>query len=291
MADLTRRQDQAPSERARYPLLIAAAQVMMDRAMGDFAALQRDFEVFDRSANVQFTNRYAERAQADALLHDEACAWQDLALAVAAGPADSTVLEARWDISTAAGDWAQALDAVKALIAEAQKSVAPSPEFAVFALPAVPAELALATQYRPLLAYAEAMTGDTASASALISQTPADCYLCVRIRARIAATAGDATTADRWFAEAMRQAPDLPMAYFEWGQALLARGDLAGAAREFSLAHEKGPHSADALKAWGDVLVKQGHLKEALAKYDEALQDAPSWPALHAARAAAARRS
>jgi len=106
----------------------------------------------------------------------------------------------------------------------------------------------------------------------------------VRTRAKIAAAAGDSTTADRWFAEAVRQAPDLPTAYTEWGQALLARGDLAGAARELSLAHDKGPRFADPLKTWGDVLVKQGHPDQALSKYDEALKYAPDWAALKQAR-------
>jgi tetratricopeptide (TPR) repeat protein len=222
-----------------------------------------------------------------ALLHDEAGARQQLGLALVAGSTDNDVMQVRWDVSSAAGKWAPALETAKALVAqeEARKSAAPGPEFAA------PVELVLATQYRPLLAYAEAMTGDTASATALISQTPTDCYLCVRTRAKVAAAAGDAATADHWFAEAVRQGPDLPMAYFEWGETLLARGDLAGAAREFSLAHAKGPHFADPLKAWGDVLIKQHHPKEALAKYDEALHDAPDWDALKVARAAAARRT
>jgi tetratricopeptide (TPR) repeat protein len=100
----------------------------------------------------------------------------------------------------------------------------------------------------------------------------------------------DTAAADHWFAEAVRQAPDLPMAYYEWGQALLARGDLAGAVRELSLAHAKGPHFADALKVWGDVLAKQGHWSDALAKYDEALTYAPDWVALKQARDAAASK-
>ncbi len=291
----TRRQDQAPSERARYPMLIAAAHVTMDRSTGDFSALQRDFEILDRSAHIPFTRRYAERAQALALLHDEATARQNLALAVAAGAPDRTVLAARWDVSTAAGDWAGAVDAAKALIEEEQQSEASSPDFAFsdfafWQIPAASAELALATQYRPLLAYAEAMTGDPASATALIAQTPTDCYLCVRTRAKIAAVASDAVTADHWFAEAVRQAPDLPTAYYEWGEALLARGDLVGAVREFSRAHDKGPHFADPLKAWGDVLVREGHPEQALTEYDEALKYAPNWAALKQARDAAASR-
>ncbi|MGB6451874.1 MAG: hypothetical protein WBE92_14080 [Steroidobacteraceae bacterium] len=280
----TKRRDQLPSQQNAFPWLIARANVYIDQATGDFTAFRSDHRLYDQRPGVELTDSYAESAEVAALLHDEAQSREDLARALAAGPSDLTVLQARWDVSSAAGDWAQALEAAKALVTngEAQKSAAPSSEFAARA------ELELATQYRPLLAYAEAMTGDVTSATALISQTPTDCYLCVRMRARIAAAAADAAAADRWFAEAVRQAPELPMAYYEWGQALLARGDLAGAAREFSLAHEKGPHFADALNGWGAVLAKQGHRKDALGKYDEALKYAPSWAALKQARAVAA---
>jgi tetratricopeptide (TPR) repeat protein len=289
----TRRRDQPASVQEGYPARIAAARARIDRAFGDFAALRVDIEAADRGRNTPFVDLYAEHAQIAALLHDEAGARQDLALALVArtaesepgspAAADSAIDEARWDVSSGAGDWAQALDAAKSLVAEGEAAKSANPGFDRYAYQ-------LETQDDPSLAYAEAKTGDTTSATALISQTPTDCYLCVRTRAKIAAVAGDAASADRWFAEAVRQAPDLPGAYFEWGQALLARGDLAGAARELSLAHGKGPHFADALKAWGDVLVKQGDLRQALAKYDEALKYAPSWTALKQARDAASQR-
>jgi tetratricopeptide (TPR) repeat protein len=178
------------------------------------------------------------------------------------------------------------LSDAKALVDEetAKKAAAPGPDWAG------QAELALQTLYRPRLAYAELMNRDVSSASALITQTAADCYLCVRIRALIAASAGDPAGADRWFAEAVRQAPDLPIAYLEWGQTLLIRGDLAGAAKQLTLAHEKGPHFADPLKALGDVLVTQGRPREALAKYEQALKYAPNWAALKEAHAAAAKQ-
>ncbi len=296
----TKRRDQPASRQDYYPYRIAEYHGLIDRTIGDLAALRSDVEVADQAPIVSLVAHYSDRAQVAALLHDETMAQQDLTLALAAGPTDRTVLQARWDVSTSAGDWAQALDAAKALVAlgAAQTSARQSSASELTAFP----ELALETQYDPLLAYTEAMTGDTASATALISQTPTDCYLCVRTRAKVAAVAaavagdpasaaGDAATADRWFAEAVRQAPDLPMAYYEWGQALLARGDLAGAARELALAHEKGPHFADPLKAWGDVLAKQGHWSDALAKYDEALKYAPNWAALKQARRVAAKKS
>jgi tetratricopeptide (TPR) repeat protein len=296
MVDFSRREfvtklaDQAPAERAAYPTVISLAHLNIDHAMGDYAAVERDVAELNRSTPSWngLNDRYANSAETAALMHDEMRSRQNLARALIAGSLDTTVLTARWYVNSSAGDWAQALAAAKALVAggAAQASAAYNAK----------SELTLETQYRPWLAYAEAMTGDTASATSLISQTAMDCYLCVRMRARIAAVAGDAAGTDRWFAEAVRQAPALPMAYSEWGQALLARGDLAGAAREFELAHEKGPHFADPLKGWGDVLAKQGHWKQghwkqALAKYDQALRYAPSWAALKQARDAAAKQS
>jgi tetratricopeptide (TPR) repeat protein len=280
-ASSTKQGDLPSSQRAAYSYLLAEVRWRIDLALGDFAALEAESEVISRSQLLG--DRYAVSATVAAGLHDRTRSEQQLARALAAGPADATVREASWFVRSGAGDWLQALAAAKALRAdtEAQKAAAPSPEFA--ARP----ELALATQYRPWLAYAEAMTGEVPAATTLISQTPTDCYLCVRMRARIAAVAGDGAAADHWFAEAVRQAPDLPMAYFEWGEALLARGDLAGAARELALAHEKGAHFADALKVWGDVLVRQGHPEQALSKYQEALKYAPNWAALRQARDAA----
>ena len=95
--------------------------------------------------------------------------------------------------------------------------------------------------------------------------------------------------ADRWFAEAVRQAPSLPAAYAEWGEARLARGDLDGAIAKFSLAHERGPRFADPLKGWGDALGRQGRWSEAVRRYDQALADAPAWRDLIRAHAVAAR--
>jgi predicted negative regulator of RcsB-dependent stress response len=47
--------------------------------------------------------------------------------------------------------------------------------------------------------------------------------------------------------------------------------------------------SAFHLKGWGDALARQGQSKAALAKYDEALQFAPAWKELRAAREAVAK--
>ena len=48
---------------------------------------------------------------------------------------------------------------------------------------------------------------------------------------------------------------------------------------------------ADPLKGWGDALAREGRWSEAVAKYDEALKNAPAWTALRQARATAARRA
>ncbi len=135
----------------------------------------------------------------------------------------------------------------------------------------------------PQIAYARARSGDLAGAQALIAATPLDCYRCVRGRARIAEIAGDRRAADRWFAEAIRQAPSLPFAHAERGQALLARGDGAGAIALFRLAHEKGPRWADPLKYWGDALAAQGDHRGAVRKYRASAAFAPRWGALHLA--------
>jgi tetratricopeptide (TPR) repeat protein len=141
---------------------------------------------------------------------------------------------------------------------------------------------------QPLEALAMARAGDVTGAETQISTTPLDCYLCVRVRAQIAATKRDWTGAERWYSEAVRQSPSLPFAFYEWGEMRLMKGDVEGAIAKFKSAHQKSPHFADALKGWGDALARQGQAKAALAKYDEALEYAPNWKELKEARGRAA---
>jgi tetratricopeptide (TPR) repeat protein len=143
---------------------------------------------------------------------------------------------------------------------------------------------------QPLEAQAMARAGDLAGAEALISTTPLDCYLCVRVRGQVSAIKRDWPTAERWYSEAVRQAPSLPFAFSEWGDMRLAKGDIEGAIANFTTAHKKSPHFADALKGWGEALARQGHAKAALAKFDEALECAPNWKELREAREAAAKQ-
>ncbi len=139
-------------------------------------------------------------------------------------------------------------------------------------------------------AYARAVTGDLAGAQALISATPLDCYTCVRLRGKIAATAGDLAGAQRWFAQADRLGPSIPFADNDWGEMLLARGDAAGAIAKFGLAHQKGPHFADPLELWGEALMKQGDAAGAALKFAEAEGDAPQWGRNHLRRGQALAR-
>jgi len=189
-----------------------------------------------------------------------------------------SALPAYW-IAVERGDWPAALADVRGCDAwlEAQK-----PTHKVLSL-------LQPVWIHPFEALAMARTGDIAGAQALIVTTPLDCYLCLRVRAQIAAADRDWPAAERWFAEAARQAPSIPFAFSEWGEMRLARGDLTGAIAVLRLAHERAPRFADPLKAWGDALVRQGRRSDARARYDEALKYAPAWTTLRQARGAAAK--
>ncbi|MFN8873975.1 MAG: hypothetical protein ACK5WW_05900 [Brevundimonas sp.] len=167
--------------------------------------------------------------------------------------------------------WPQALAALEAFETEVAPNLSPR------------TNAARATFVWPRLAYARARTGDLAGAQALIEATPLDCYLCVRVRARIAELAGDRAGADRWSAEARRQGPSLPFAFAERGQMLMARGDIAGAIDFYEQAVERGPRWADPQKYWGDALMAQGDEAGAIRKYRAAAERAPRWGALHLA--------
>lgn len=142
----------------------------------------------------------------------------------------------------------------------------------------------------PWLAIAMARFADPAGAKTLIAKTPADCYLCVRARGIIGAATGDQADAERWFAQAIKQAADLPQAFVDRGNARLNRGDAAGAQADAEHAAQLSQHHADAWKLWGDALARQGQRKQALAKYDEALSYAPNWKQLEDAREVLAKQ-
>lgn len=136
------------------------------------------------------------------------------------------------------------------------------------------------TNTYPALAMALSRSGDVERAALVIAGTPTDCYQCVIARGVVAEASGDRATADRWFAEAVRQAPSLPFANEEWGRAKLARGDLDGALAEFREANRRSPNWADPLKGWGDVLLARGDSRGALRQYEAAHRRAPQWRAI-----------
>jgi tetratricopeptide (TPR) repeat protein len=142
----------------------------------------------------------------------------------------------------------------------------------------------------PWLAYAMARNGKAAEARAILGPTPLDCYFCLRMRGVVAALAGDAAEADRWFAEAVRQGPSLADADYEWAQAKLARGDAAGALVLAREAARKAPVWADPPKLEADLLARRGDLGDAVRLYEAAEQKAPAWGALRLAHGDALAR-
>lgn len=142
----------------------------------------------------------------------------------------------------------------------------------------------------PLLAEAYARVGRNADADALLAAIPTDVYDGYLAKGRVAILRRDYASAETALAEAVREGPSIPRAYFEWGDLLAEKGDLAAALVKYAEADRLGPHWADPLKAWGDVLAKQGRIKEALAKYDQALKYAPNWKQLQVAREATVKQ-
>jgi tetratricopeptide (TPR) repeat protein len=133
----------------------------------------------------------------------------------------------------------------------------------------------------PVKARILARLGRAAEAEASLTGSPGDCYPCLVSHGFVAAKAGKAADADRWFALAERQGPALPQADLEWGRALLARGDTAGALARLSAASAKEPNFADPLELWGEALMARGDNKAALRKFSAAAALTPRWGRLH----------
>ncbi len=137
----------------------------------------------------------------------------------------------------------------------------------------------------PLRAEALAILGNYSDAATLIAKTPLNCYTCVRVRGIVAGGMGDRTGAQKWFAEAVRQAPRLAPAYVDWGRLLLNAGRIGSAHDKLNQAARLAPHWADPLKHLGDAFAAGGKKPEALQRYDAALKLAPNWTELRTARA------
>jgi tetratricopeptide (TPR) repeat protein len=137
---------------------------------------------------------------------------------------------------------------------------------------------------RPLETEALLLLGRGREAATLIAATPLDCYLCVRMRGRVAQVLGDGNGADRWFAAAVRLGPRLAPAYADWGSSLAQRRRFGDSEAHLKKAIELAPNWTDPLKYWGDMLAAQGKRAEALRKYDAAVRLAPKWFELRRAR-------
>lgn len=279
MADLdrmanSRKQDQARVLQPTFASMMAGGRLQSRFLRGNYR-IDADEAAYDTLLGPAMG--FAHLANTNALLHDGMAAARQIGLAQTAGfvPAN-VVLETRWNVAAGAGDWPAALAAAQALAQMAAQDDPPgTPVFVRLH------RVRLPVYYRPWLALAEARTGDLAGSRRLAVMGPLDCYLCVRVRAQVAEAAGDHADADRWFAEAVRQAPSLPFAHLEWGEAKLARGDGAGAIAELSKAHAGSPRFADATEALGEALAASGDTRGSEAKYAEANSITPKWGRLH----------
>lgn len=118
-------------------------------------------------------------------------------------------------------------------------------------------------------------------AQAFLGATPLECHPCLLARATLAEAKGDRLTADRWFAEAVRQGPSLPASYERWGEARLARGQAKEALLLFRQAQERGGRWADPRKGQGDAYLALGQPGAAARAYAAAAERAPNWAGLH----------
>ena len=275
----TKREDQWRNHREAFPYLMRGGRARIDKMLGDYQRVESETGLRFSYDKLDSSGRYLDMASARAGEHDCTSAGTYLTDAQLTGPpSPADELDSRWLLALCDQDWPAALSAAQGLTAAfTAKAAAAQASFrGFFAYP-------LATLLQPRLALALARTGKLAEAQALIAASPLDCYFCLRVRGQVAAASGDATEADRWFAEAVRQGPSLPFAYLEWGQARLARGDIAGAIAEFRLGQYKTPWFADIPEAWGEALARQGDYAGAVARFEEADALAPHWRRLHQA--------
>jgi len=132
------------------------------------------------------------------------------------------------------------------------------------------------TQVHPWRAYALARTGHTAEAATVISETPADCYACLRARGLIAMTSGDRAAA-AWLDKATATAPSLPFAWLDRARLALASGDATQALGFTARARKWGPRWADAAVVEGLAMGRLGRCAKADNAFAEAARLAPRW--------------
>lgn len=273
-------------EFGEYDERVAALNLTMTNAMsterlGDAPGTERHaLEILKGGPSSFASTGIIFRSRAAMIAHDH-----PRALALARqyrGPADSEVgaegasliVRAGLERALDHGDKAAAEAAADALVLAVEAALVTSGE------PGLTSPW-LGSYARPQAAIAYGRIGNAAKASALADRLPRDCYDCLRARGWAAFAAGDRRGAERWFQEAIRQGPSIPMAYSDHGETLLRSGDLAEAARRFEEANARGPAWADPLKLWGDALTRLGRYREAVEKYRAAAERAPRWGLLH----------
>ncbi|MGI9168612.1 MAG: tetratricopeptide repeat protein, partial [Caulobacteraceae bacterium] len=270
----THRADQLSPE--VRPVLLAWSGARHDEGQGDFRGAASVLRATGGLTDYQGSSRAAllNRAAALALAHDVTASRALLA-------------EVDWPRETSSFresfEWGSSLlpEVAQDLTLENWDGMLGDLRRAQATAPFVLEPAALRSYVRPWLAWATAMSGDGAGASALIETTPTDCYLCLRVRGKLAAAARDWPGAARWFAAATRQAPSMPFAWLDWGRMLAAKGDLQGAVAMYRVAHARGPAFADPLELWGEALLRRGDLGGAIGKFAAAEAFAPRWGRLH----------
>jgi tetratricopeptide (TPR) repeat protein len=252
----------------------------IDEELGDFSGAVRDTERLLDSPDFEGSHLVASYMQAAdlALLHDVRGAHRVLGARTDVEMEQDTFGAYGWNSANyvppqfmafaQSGDWRAARMSLQAALdSPAGRNIA--------------SLIGNRTQLEPWLALAEAKSGDGPAALRQIGKSPLDCYLCLRMRGEIDATAGNWGGAAYWFARAVAAAPSIPFAYTQWGSMLLAKGDLDGAIAKFREANLKSPHFADPLEMWGEALIAKNRSDLALAKFTEAAKYAPNWGRLH----------
>ncbi|MBS0279136.1 MAG: hypothetical protein JSR81_16050 [Proteobacteria bacterium] len=238
-------------------------------ALGDFSAAQGE----DFCLDCDPAERLLARAALDARLHDVQRSRGEIALARDSGRLSAERLgHARERLAEAEGEWTGAVHAAGQYVSALTDTQGVDSR--------IDAVLAR-TEAMPLRARALAHTGDFAGAHAQIDKTPGDCDLCLRVRGEIDALQKNDVGAGYWFARAVKQAPDIPFAYADWGEMLLHEGKYDDAIAKFEAANRKGPHFADPLEMWGEALIAKDRSDLALAKFAEAGKYVPNWGRLH----------
>ncbi len=266
------------SDQARR-IALPQEQGTVDFALGDFLAARADAERLIRLPDYNGSVEGARQSLTvvSAQLHDKTAARN--AIQNESPTTDPQTLANRSANDLIADYWMDEWSSVIARRAVVEKETADVLKAAM--LPSTFRNAIFSRLIWPYVAVALAETGDFKGAHALIDQTPPDCYACVRSRGDIDAAERNWNGAAYWFAQAVKQAPSIPMAYYRWGRMLMAKGDLDGAVAKFVAAHEKGPHFADPLEAWGEALIAKNRSDLALAKFAEADKYAPNWARLH----------